>query len=61
MWMARNTMSCCTFAHVYLHAAICGRASRVLELSIVHAVHSTSKRSMLYSAYESAIACWTIW
>ena len=41
--------------------AICGRASRVLELSIVHAVHSTSNRSMLYSAYESAIASWTIW
>ena len=35
---------------VYLHAAIWVRASRVLELSMVHAVQSTSSRSMLISA-----------
>ena len=46
---------------MYLHAAIWVRAAWVLELSIVHAVHSTNSRSMLISAYESAIASCTIW
>ena len=46
---------------MYLQAAIWVRACLVLELSIVHAVHSTIRRSMLSSAYESAIASWTIW
>ena len=50
MWMARYETSRSTLAHVYLHAAICVRASWVEELSIVHAVHSTSSRSMLISA-----------
>ena len=50
MCRARNDTSRSTLPIVYLHAAICVRDSCVLELSIVHAVHSTSSRSMLISA-----------